>query len=443
MNDLIDSFSSWESAWALLSSPEFRYQVLVLAGAMLLAWLLGRWIQRRLMPVIQPGVVAEGPRTAMRTGVLAVVPLILWLLLLGAKAVMRRHGMETNVLRPAMLLVGALALIRMGVFVLRHSLSPGSGLKAWEGVFTVSIWFLVALHVLGWLPPIAQALDEYAISFGQARISLYTLVSFVFFAALWLIIALWVSNAIQWRVMRSPALQESLKIAVSKLTKFVLLTVAVIGSMLAAGIDLTTFAVFGGALGVGLGLGLQRVISNFVSGIILGFEGSIRPGDFITLGNTLGTVKAMYTRHVVVRTIDGLDILVPNENLLTSEITNWTYDNDRRVRIRLPVQISYQDDPQQALDALMKVAWNHPSVLPSPKPDALLKNFGDSGIDLELRAWVEDPSKELAVVRSELNLGIWRELKAAGITIPFPQRDVHIIGAAPEPSPKDATPDSH
>jgi small-conductance mechanosensitive channel len=441
MNELLDKFSSWETTHALLSSPAFWWQMLVLGVATLFAWLIGRWLQKRLNPVIQPGVIGESTRTAMRSGMLALVPLILWLLLLAAKAVMRRHGMETDVVRTALLLVGALALIRMGVFVLRHSFSPGSRLKAWEGVLTATIWGLVALQILGWLPHIEQALDEYALVFGETRVSLYSLVSFMLFVGLWLLVALWVSNAIQWRVARSDHLDASLKIAISKLSKFVLLSMAVIGSMIVAGIDLTAFAVFGGALGVGLGLGLQRVISNFVSGIILAFEGSVKPGDFINVGQTNGTVLALHARHIVVRTLDGLDILVPNENLLTTEITNWTYDDDRRVRLRLPVQISYQDDPARALELLIAAAKRHPRVLTDPPPDAVLMSFGDNGINLELRIWIEDPAHARGNVQSEINLALWHDLRAAGMSFPFPQRDVRIIEQPkpPAPSPNAAT----
>jgi small-conductance mechanosensitive channel len=444
MNELLEKFTTWETAHALLASPAFWRQMAVLGIAAALAWLIGGWMQKRLTPVIRPGVVGESTRTAMRSGVLALVPLIMWMMLLGAKAVMRRHGMETDVVRTALLLVGALALIRMGVFVLRHSFSPGSRLKAWEGVLTATIWGLVALKILGWLPHIEEVLDEYALVFGATRISLFSLASFTLFVGLWLLVALWISNAISWRVARSDQLDASLKIAISKLSKFVLLAVAVLGSMIAAGIDLTAFAVFGGALGVGLGLGLQRVISNFVSGIILAFEGSVKPGDLINVGQTNGTVLALHSRHIVVRTVDGLDILVPNENLLTTEITNWTYDDDRRVRMRMPIQISYQDDPARALEILVTAAKCHPRVLSDPAPDALLLGFGDNGINLELRVWIEDPERARINVQSEINLALWHDLRAAGMSFPFPQRDVRIVSApaAPADSPSGGKPGS-
>lgn len=366
---------------------------------------------------------------AMRSGLLALIPLILWLWLLAAVAVLRRFDYPVDILRPALLLAGAFALIRIGVFVLRHSFAPGSRLKAWEGILTATIWGLVALHILDGLPYVQQTLDEYALTFGSVRISLYAVASFALSMALLLLVALWLSNAFHWRVMKSEVLDDSLKIALSKLTKFGLLTLAVLAAMIAAGIDLTAFAVFGGALGVGLGLGLQRIVSNFVGGIILAFEGSIRPGDVIAMGDTYGTVQALHARHVVVHTRDGLDILVPNETLLTTEITNWSY-GDRNVRLRLSVQISYSDDPEKAIELLEKAGAGHPRVLEQPKPLAILKGFGDNGIDMELRVWVKDPEQGVGNVRSEINRRIWQELKAAGITIPFPQRDIYIKESA-------------
>lgn len=439
---LFEMLTSPQALHGYLSHPETLWQIGILLAGLLVAWATGRYLRRRLAPVVEPGVIGELPRTAMRTGLLALVPLVLWLWLLAAVAVLRRTERATELLEPAMLLAGALALIRMGVFVLRHSFSPGSRLKAWEGALTITIWVLVGLHLLGWLPYVRQVLDEYALTLGQVRVSLYTVASLAFTVAILLFAALWVANAIEWRVARSQALEDSLKIALAKITRFSLITVAVLAAMIASGIDLTALAVFGGALGVGLGLGLQRIVSNFVSGVILAFEGSIRPGDVISIGETVGVVQTLHARHIVVHTRDGLDILVPNENLITAEITNWSY-GDRRVRLRLPVQVSYDDDPEAAIALLERVAAAHPRVLADPAPAGCLIAFGDNGIQLELRVWVNDPERGVGNVRSELLRAIYRELKAAGMTIPFPQRDVHIKPAsAPAPAPSAATPHS-
>src|SRR3990172_393844 len=263
------------------------------------------------------------------------------------------------------------------------------------------------------------------LNFGKVRISLLNIVSFVLSIAIMLLVALWLTNTIHSRVRRSRVLEDSMKIALSKLIRFVLLFLAVLIAMMMAGIDITAFAIFGGALGVGLGLGLQRVVSNFVSGFILVFEGSIRPGDVISFGNTFGTVRALHTRHIVIRTRDGMDILVPNENLMTSDITNWSYEGDRRIRLRLPVQTGYGDDPQQVIARLERIALEHDRVLKDPAPAAVLAGFGDNGVNLELLVWIEDPERG-ADVRSDLFQHVWKDFKTAGISLPYPQRDVYI-----------------
>jgi small-conductance mechanosensitive channel len=425
MQDLLEALPSSATIRDFLNSPFTWWQIGIFLVGLLLAKLIGDWLLPRLQSVTKAGGIEGMRRTAVRSGALALVPLLLWLWLLAFSAVLRNQGWPTGLLRPAMILAGALAVIRMGVFVLRHSLSPGGPLKAWEGVLTVTIWTLVALHILGWLPWVEQLLDDYALSFGKLRVSLLNLVSFVLSIAIMLLVALWLANAIRNRVTSSRVLDESMKIALSKLVKFVLLTLAVLAAMMAAGIDITAFAVFGGALGVGLGLGLQRVVSNFVSGFILVFEGSIRPGDIISFHDTYGTVKSLHTRHVVIRTRDGLDILVPNENLLTTDITNWSYAGDRKIRLRLPVQISYNDEPEQAMQRLDRLARAHSRVLRDPPPQTYLLGFGDNGVNLELRVWIDDPDTQGAI-RTGIYLKIWEDFHAAGISFPFPQRDVYI-----------------
>jgi small-conductance mechanosensitive channel len=408
-----------------LNSPSTWWQTGILLAGLLAAVLVGGRLQRRLQVLTQPGAMAGVGRTAVRTGALGLIPLLLWLWLLAFIEILRRRGADTGLLHPAMILAGAAAVIRMGVFALRHTLSPGGPLKAWEGALSITIWTLVALHILGLLPLVEQVLNEYAVYFGQVRLSLYTVASFVLSVALFLLAALAIAGALGNRIQRSRVLDDSMKIALAKLVKFTLLALAVLIAMVTAGIDITALTLFGGALGVGLGFGLQRVVANFVSGFILAFEGSIKPGDVISYGNTYGTVKALHTRHVVIRTRDGLDIIVPNENLLTSDITNWSYEGDRRIRVRLPVQISYGDDPEAALQRLERLALEQEHVLPEPAPSAYLTGFGDNGVNLELLAWVDDPDHSLDV-RSALFRKIWKDFQTAGISFPFPQRDVYI-----------------
>jgi small-conductance mechanosensitive channel len=434
MNSLPDLDSILDMAQALLADTATWWQLVTIVTGFIVALLTGHFLQRRLQPIVRPGAVTGLGRTAMRTGILALIPLIWWLLLLIAKAWMRRHGEPTELMRVAVELVGALALIRMGVFVLRHSFSPGSRLKAWEWTLTVTIWGLVALHVLGLLPVVQEILDGYAVVLGKSRISLYTATSFILSMALFSLVGLWLTNGIQSLLRRSEAFDDSVKIVLSKISRFLFLTLAVIVAMITAGIDLTALAVFGGALGVGLGLGLQRIVGNFVSGIVLALEKSIHPGDVITVGNTFGVVQGLHARHIVVRNRDGHDILIPNETLFTTEIINWSY-GDRNVRFHLPVQISYRDDPESAMALMVQAARETDRVLSEPPPVARLMGFGDNGIQLELRLWVNDPEKGVNNVRSETYLRIWRAFQAAGITIPYPQRDVRVVTqSAPAPA---------
>jgi len=424
------------SAHALLAQPSIWWQLATVAGSFLLAWLLGHLLQQRLKPIVQPGVITGVSRTAMRTGIHALVPILWWLALLAAQAWSRRRGASVDVLHTAVILVGALAFIRMGVFVLRHSFSPGSKLKAWEWSLTVTIWGLVVLHILGLLPVVIEVLEEYALTLGSTRISLYMVTSFVLSIALLSLVALWLTNGFQTLLRHADSFDDSIKLVLSKLARFLLLTLAVVIAMVTAGIDLTALAVFGGALGVGIGLGLQRIISNFVSGIILAFEETIRPGDVISVGDTFGVVRGLHARFIEVRNRDGKDILVPNEMLLTSEIVNWSH-GDKNVRFHLPVQISYQNDPAAAMAIMEQAARDTARVLADPPPAARLMGFGDNGIDLELRLWVNDPENGVNNVRSDTYLRIWQAFRAQGISIPYPQRDVHLIPAraAKETSP--------
>ncbi len=426
MNTITDLQELVASAGDLLSAASTWRQLAVVTAGFLVALLAGHFLQRRLQPWVKPGAVAGIGRTAMRTGILALIPLLWWLVLLAAQVWMRRRGEPSDVLRLAIYLVGALALIRMGVFVLRHSFSPGSRLKAWEWTLTVTIWMLVALHVLGLLPVVIEVLDEYALAFGKTRLSLYTLTSFILSIALLSLVALWLTNGMQAVLRRSEALDDSIKIVLNKLTRFLLLTLAVVVAMTTAGIDLTALAVFGGALGVGLGLGLQRIVSNFVSGVVLAFEESIRPGDVLSVGNTFGVVQGLHARYIEVRDRDGRDILIPNETLLSTEIVNWSH-GDRNVRFRLPVQISYRDDPEITMRLMEQAARETERVLVDPPPVALLMGFGDNGPNLELRLWVNDPENGVNNVRSDVYLRIWRAFNAHGISIPYPQHEVRLI----------------
>lgn len=354
-----------------------------------------------------------------------IFPLGMLLGVLLARSLLLYWGNPVDLLNVAIALLLSLVSIRVAVYVLRKTFRPGPVVKAWENLIATSLWIVVALHLLGWLPAVLKALDAMDLEVGKTRISLLETGKLILTLALLWLLALWLARIIEGRIARSTYLGRGMQVALAKLARFVLLVLACLLALNAVGIDLTVLAVFGGALGVGLGFGLQRIASNFISGFIILFDRSIRPGDVITIDNTLGWVQELHARYVVVRSRDGVDRLIPNEHLITNPVINWSY-TDTNVRVKVPVSISYDDDPEQAMTLLLQAARASPRVLDTPAPTARFLAFGDSDIKLELRVWIDDPEAGLAGVRSDINLAIWRLFKEAGITIPYPQRDLHI-----------------
>ena len=414
----------------LIHTPAFWSQVGVLilaaSGAMLVHQTLGQSITTRS---------EEHPDLAMRRMALKTLQRILFpiSMLLGVhagRALMTHWERPVTLLELAVPLLTSMAAIRILVYFLRKAFQPSPAVKAWENLIALSIWIVVALHLLGWLPAVLAALDAVALDIGTHHISVLAVGKLILSVALLWVLALWLAALIENRISQTEYVNISMRVALVKLSKFFLLVLAFLLALNVVGIDLTALTVFGGALGVGLGFGLQRIASNFISGFIVLFDRSIRPGDVITIDNTFGWVQELHARYVVVRDRDGVERLIPNETLITTEVINWSY-TDRNVRLKIPVSISYANDPEQAMQILLASASANSRVLAEPAPAARLMNFGDNGIELELRVWIQDPEAGLANVRSDINIAIWRAFKQAGIVIPYPQRDLHIVGGTP------------
>ena len=211
----------------------------------------------------------------------------------------------------------------------------------------------------------------------------------------------------------------------TKLLRITLIIVAVLLALSSVGLDLTPFAVFGGALGVGLGFGLQKVVSNFISGIILLLDKSIKPGDVISIGDTYGWVKSLNARYVSLDTRNGIEHLIPNEDLIINRVENWSYSNNR-VRLTIPVGVHYKSDVRKAMEICRDAAASTQRILQDPAPVCQLRGFGDSSVDLEIRMWIDDPQKGRANVISDVLLMVWDKFHEHGIEIPYPQRDLYL-----------------
>ncbi len=420
--DLQALSENWQT---LLQEPSFWWEVGVLLLAAAGALLVHRALNQGLAARTEQSTESAVRYLALKTLQRVLFPISMLMGVLAGRALLQHQGNPVELLNLAVPLLLSLATIRTILYFLRKTFRPSPMVKAWESLIATSVWIVVALHLLGWLPAVLEGLDGMAMQMGGKRISVLAVGKLVLaVAALWML-ALWLARLIENRISQAEYVNPSMQVALVKLSKFMLLVLAFLLALDAVGIDLTALTVFGGALGVGLGFGLQRIASNFISGFIVLFDRSIRPGDVITIGDKFGWVQELRARYVVVKDRDGVERLIPNETFITNEVINWSY-SDPNVRLRIPVSISYGNDPEQALALLREAAMTSPRVLADPEPATRLMAFGDNGIELELRVWIADPEAGLASVRSEINLAIWRAFKEAGIVIPYPQRDLHI-----------------
>ncbi|MFN0262352.1 mechanosensitive ion channel family protein [Tepidamorphus sp. 3E244] len=293
-------------------------------------------------------------------------------------------------------------------------------------IVTWSVWIFAALTVLGQTERASQVLDGLALNLGEVRISLLLVVKAALMLAVLLTAAGWLSGAISRRVEAINDMSPSMRVLTDKMARLLLFGTAIIIALQSIGFDLTSITVLSGAIGLGLGFGLQKVVSNLVSGVILLVDKSIKPGDVISLGETFGWISSLGARYVSVVTRDGKEYLIPNEDLITGQVVNWSHTNNL-VRLDIAFGVSYESDPHQVRKVAREAASNVERVSQSPAPVCHIVGFGDSAIDLLLRFWIHDPSNGITNVRGNVYLALWDALKAAEIDIPFPRRDVRII----------------
>jgi small-conductance mechanosensitive channel len=292
-------------------------------------------------------------------------------------------------------------------------------------LIAVLAWVVAALNIVHLLGPTLDLLDRAAIVVGGLRVSLLTVVKGV----LSLTVLLWVatvgSELFERRMTRVSEITPRARVLLGKLLKTTLISLAFVLSLASIGVDLSTFALFTGALGVGVGLGLQRTVSNLFSGIVLLLDKSIKPGDVIDVGGTYGWVSALGARYVAVETRDGTEFLIPNEDIITHQVINWSH-NDERVRLKIPVRVPHDSDLDQVMALMREAAAVPERVLASPAPNVLIIAFGESAMELELRFWIADAQNGVHNVKSEVLYGIWRLFQQEGIQIPHPKRDLYL-----------------
>ena len=410
-----------------LDSDVFTLQVLLQVPALLLtsaaAWLVA-YLSRDLCRRVLRSVAVDSMQEAFFER--AVLPLTFpafWCFgLVAAVLVAREIGWPFQLADITFTLVLVWLFIRFAAALLPDS--------PWTKLIAAVAWPLAALSILDLLAPLIGFLGDAGITVGETHVTLLTVLTAMAVFALMLWLSTIGSRLLERRIQRLPSLEPSTKVLFGKITKITLILLAVALSLGALGIDVTALAVFSGAIGVGIGFGLQKTVSNLFSGIILLMDRSIRPGDIIEVGGTFGWVASLGARYVEIETRDGTEFLIPNEDIITKQVINWTHQ-DNKVRLKLPVRVSYDTDLRQALRLMAEAAQRPSRVLSSPAPNPLVIGFGENSVDLELRFWISDVSNGVHNISSDVLLEVWDAFRRHGIKVPLPQRDVRVHALPP------------
>jgi small-conductance mechanosensitive channel len=400
-------------------------QIVVVAVAVLLAFRgvrgMNAWLARQQeLPSLPPELQGELPRLKIFKRVIRsfLAFIFIWI----AYGIAGHFHWPRDGLYTAGVILLALTLVRLFTEEMKN--------RFWARLLAGAIWLWAALYIFRLIEPWLTLLSHITFQLDRVNISLLQVTR----ALPVFLLLYWVSRnlLIIWRfwLKVGSGLSPAIQILLSRLGSIFLYTAAVVLVLTYLGLDLTVFALFSGALGLGLGFGLQKVFANLVSGFILLADKSIKPGDVIQLGDKYGWINYLGVRYISVVTRNGTEHLIPNENLITGEVVNWSYSQNL-VRLKIPVGVAYGSDLEQARDLMLKAAADTPRVLKDPKPSVRLLGFGDSTINLELRVWINDPQDGIGAVKSDLLWGIWQRFRDHGLELPFPQRDLY-IKAIPE-----------
>jgi small-conductance mechanosensitive channel len=407
INDLLADFGD----------PGFVWQVVALLVCIGLTALIAAWWRRHR---------TEGAGRLSDASSRLAFPLI-GMVLTGLTIATLGSLIHVNLLKLAMPLFGSMALVRGVIFVLRQAFPQATWLTTWERIIAATVWGWLALYITDLAPYVIDAMEQVEFHVGKQQIDLWIVLRGMATIFLTVVFALWIAGVIEARLMGVHTLDANLRIVGVRVAKAGLTVIAILASLALVGIDMTALSVFTGALGVGLGFGLQKIASNYVSGFIILLDRSIRIGNIVQVGADSGEVTQITTRYTVLKHPGGSEFIVPNETLISSTVQNQTYSN-AQLRLTTTVGVAYDTDLDLACRLMSEVAAAHPRVLASPGPKVFLTQFADSSIHLELGFWIDDPEEGKGNIVSDVNFALWRSFKENGVSIPFPQREVRLLG---------------
>lgn len=412
------SLAELEALGAALLKPSALTEFALLAACLGLAGLVA-WRLQRAVPE-RPGSVLFGRHVI--DGVL--FPLLALAFAFGARKLLAPLGIAPAVFKIVIPVLVSLAVIRLTVRVLAAALPQSLFVKLIERMVSWLAWLGSVLWILGLLPLVLEELEDIHWKIGAKNVSLRNLLEGACTAVIVLVLALWVSAAIEARLLRGSAMDLSLRKIAANATRALLLFVGLLFALSAAGIDLTALGVLGGAVGVGIGFGLQKLASNYVSGFVILAERSLRIGDMVKVDGFEGRITDIKTRYTVVRALNGREAIVPNELLITQRVENSSLA-DPKVLLNTVVQVAYGCDLERVMAALGEAAGQVPRVLQDPGPSVQLSQFAADGLELTVYFWIADPENGQGGVRSDVNLAILASLRRLGVEIPYPQRVLH------------------
>lgn len=395
---------------------------LVLAACLVLAYGVARLAGR--------GHPAESVWFGRRTFDGLLFPVLALVLIYAARYALAQYQ-PVAVLKVAIPIFMSLAAIRLFAQVLSASFPASPAVHLLERLVSWLAWGFAVLWITGLLPAVQAELESITLAFGKTRVSLRTLIEGALSSGVVLVLALWISATLERRILREAVGDLSMRKVAANTIRAVLLLLGLLFALSAVGVDLTALSVLGGALGVGIGFGLQKLAANYVSGFVILIERSLRIGDMVRVDGFEGMVTDIKTRYTLIRALNGRESIVPNEFIITQRVENLSLA-DPKVSLSLTVSVGYDSDVDQVQAILCAAAAACERVLTDPAPAALLTNFGADGLEFTLSVWIVDPDKGQQGLRSEINLNILRDLRAAGIEIPYPQRVVE-LRQGPEP----------
>lgn len=393
-------FLIWQEVQADLSTPIVIWQLAIVVAAVFIAHAINGMLRKYVMQ--------HAPlhwKVAIGSINRVLFPLSSLILILIGQLILA-HWQHIGLLKLADRLFLAMAAIRLIVYFMRY-IFTGIWLKTLENVTAWAIWGLLALHLTGFLPQILKSLADVQFNIGTNPVNLLLVIQGLLTIVITIFIALWISRLLENKLMRTEQMNVNMRVVFTKIIRIVLMFIAILIALSAVGLDITLLSVFGGALGVGLGFGLQKIASNYVSGFIILLDKSMQIGDVIAVDKHYGVVQDLRSRYMVLRKLDGTNVIIPNESLITSAVVNHSL-TEHKGRVQTIFTISYDSSVELSMQLLHEIALKHSRILPAPAPAVYIRGFGELGIELIMTVWIADPENGSSSLQSALYLDIWQ-----------------------------------